>query len=143
MAYEAVNGDLYTSSSYDFARPYKFVELNMNLHVGDSIGYAHYEYRDPTLGLQYRLIEYPYLKVVAEDRIKVHGIVRKRLKIAQMENPDKWDYWVEGIGVRDMYTAATPHIYSPSRIHKFVACYEDGKLIFEAADFDAPSYTGE
>ena len=52
-----------------------------------------------------------------------------------------YGYWVEGIGYasRNWSDTSFPTSGSYNTSYDFIACYEDGVLVFDTDDFDAPS----
>lgn len=95
--------------------------LDFGLEKGDIA----YDYR-PTGGVLY---------VTDVDYIRVNGIERKRIKIVDSNN-SRTIYWVEGIGINQDNWMDTTIAVVDGESHYLQECYENGRLIFKASDFD-------
>lgn len=113
-------GKLYSGSSNDI----KSLMIDFGLNKGDAAFYS----EDGKPG---------NTKVANVDYITVNGEPRKRITIERPGNAPV--YWVEGIGSNVdtwvCYGSERPVSLSLS----FYECYDNGKLIFSASDFNASS----
>ena len=113
VAYET-NGRVYR---IDEGREEHLV-MDMNLHQGDAVNMVQ--------------------NVLKEDTVIVDGIKRKRLMIdSGVDHPDGeyLYYLVEGIGMSKDEFVNLGLIDENIYFHRLIACYDNGKCVFSAADF--------
>ena len=92
--------------------------MDMNLHQGDAVNMVQ--------------------NVLKEDTVIVDGIKRKRLMIdSGVDHPDGeyLYYLVEGIGMSKDEFVNLGLIDENIYFHRLIACYDNGKCVFSAADF--------
>jgi len=120
---------------------YRYLEMDLSVEPGDEIGYINDDKIVSDTEAR-ELIEYPLLKVLEKDTIEVRGVRRTRIKLARIEHPENTGYWVEGIGLSSRAFSATSYMIPTgerSTTYTFIGCYEDGELVFDKKDFEAPS----
>ena len=123
------------------------IEIDMSLEPGDETGYMYNTKLIPD-SPERKLIPISCYKVVKKDTIEVRGVRRARLHVQpiyyinnELHLIDSYGYWVEGIGYasRNWSDTSFPTSGSYNTSYDFIACYEDGVLVFDTDDFDAPS----
>lgn len=117
-------GKLYNGSSNDI----KNLMIDFGLNKGDAAFYSEDGIPSNT-------------KVANVDSLMVNGEPRKRITIERPGNAPV--YWVEGIGSNVDTWVCYGNERPVSLSLSFYECYDNGKLIFSASDFNVPSSVRE
>lgn len=84
-------------------------------------------------------------RVTAADTVTVRGVSRRRLTVDKRSYDGRFTrtYWVDGIGASVLYDAELaydlPTNYSAFNYMYVTHCYDNGQLVFSAADYAAPA----